>query len=52
MKASAQNEKSGSPFFDLRHREVLLNCIALCMSQQSAMFFELLASLTTDIIDR
>ncbi len=44
--------KEAMHFFDLRNREVLFNCIALGISQPSAMFFKSLASLTTWIIDR
>jgi hypothetical protein len=44
--------KEAIHFFDVRHREVLFNCIALGISQPSAMFFKSLASFTTGIIDR
>ena len=43
--------KEAMHFFDPRCREVLFNCIALGLSQQSAMLFKSLTSFATGIVD-
>jgi hypothetical protein len=44
--------KEAIHFFDVHDREVLFNCIALGLSQQSAMLFKSLTGFTTGIVDR
>jgi hypothetical protein len=51
MKASARNSKVRCTFFDRRHHEVLCDCIALGLSQPSAVFFKSLAGFTTRIVN-
>jgi hypothetical protein len=43
--------KEAIHFFDTHNCEVLFNCIALGLSQQSAMLFKSLASFATGIVD-